>query len=256
METVSILGTSVAVTTRREAASSAIAWAREGGRARAIEAADVHVITRARHEPEFAESIRRFDLICPDGMPLVWAINSRVSHQARLEERVSGAELMGEVFRQSAGDPGLRHFLLGGSLELLEELRGKLAETFPGAEIAGFYSPPFGDWPADEFDRIAEAIRSSGANLVWVGLGCPKQERWIADHLPRLPHAVYFGIGAAFAFHAGRVSRAPGWCQKAGLEWAYRVLREPRRLFRRYLTYNSLFLWYTLRDALRPPLPR
>lgn len=256
METISILGTPVAVTTRAAAASTAIAWAKQADRAHAVEAADVHVIARARHEEEFGEAIRRFDLVCPDGMPLVWAINSQVGETAKLKERVSGAELMAEVFRQSSGDPGLRHFLLGGSTGLLEELESKLGTLFPGATVARVYSPPFGTWPPEEFERICAAIRDSGANLVWVGLGCPKQERWIADHLAELPPAVYFGVGAAFAFHAGHVARAPGWCQQAGLEWAYRLVREPRRLFRRYFTYNSLFLWYSLRDAVSPPLPR
>ncbi|MGC4016784.1 MAG: WecB/TagA/CpsF family glycosyltransferase [Luteolibacter sp.] len=229
---------------------TAIGWARLGDRARAVEAADTHVITRARHEPEFRAALRNFDLICPDGMPLVWAINGEVEASRRLTERVSGAELMGEIFRQSASDPTLKHFLLGGSEKLLETLQTKLGETFPGAAIADVYSPPFGPWPEDEFQRICDRIRASGANFVWVGLGCPKQERWIGENLTQLPPAVYFGIGAAFAFHAGTVERAPALFQKLGLEWAYRVYREPKRLFRRYFTYNSLFLWYSLRDRM------
>jgi N-acetylglucosaminyldiphosphoundecaprenol N-acetyl-beta-D-mannosaminyltransferase len=111
-------------------------------------------------------------------------------------------------------------------------------------------------WPEDEFERMAGMIRESGANLIWVGLGCPKQERWIAENKDRLPPGVYFGIGAAFAFHAGEVSQAPAWIQRMGMEWLYRLLAEPRRLWRRYFTYNSLFVWHSVRDALRggPPV--
>ncbi|RYD26389.1 MAG: glycosyltransferase, partial [Verrucomicrobiaceae bacterium] len=119
-----------------------------------------------------------------------------------------------------------------------------MKDRFPGAVIAGAYSPPFGEWPAEEHERIFQLIRDSGASLIWVGLGCPKQERWIARFKDRLPPGVYFGIGAAFAFHANRVRQAPAFLQKIGMEWAFRMLTEPRRLFRRYLVNNSLFLWY------------
>ena len=102
-----------------------------------------------------------------------------------------------------------------------------------------------------EFGLITEKIRSSGANLIWVGLGCPKQEHWIAANKDRLPPGVYFGIGAAFAFHAGEVRQAPPLVQRLGLEWAYRVAMEPRRLFKRYFTYNSLFLYHLARDHMR-----
>ena len=103
-----------------------------------------------------------------------------------------------------------------------------------------------GDWPADIEDRLAVAVRNSGAHCVWVGLGCPKQERWLYTHRSQLPPALYFGVGAAFNFHAGLVRQAPAWVRFHGLEWAYRLCREPRRLFRRYLVHNSRFLWYCL----------
>ncbi len=250
MQTVLILGTQVSVTTRDEVAVCVAGWAKARDRAYAVEAADLHVVTRARNEGAFGNALRRFDLVCPDGMPLVWVINSRVPAGRKLRERVSGAEVMGAMFAASEKDPELRHFLLGGSPELLATLCEEMGRKHPGAAVAGFYSPPFGEWPADEFERIFARIRDSGANLVWVGLGCPKQERWIGEHKDRLPPAVYFGIGAAFAFHAGTVARAPQWCQGAGLEWAYRIWREPRRLFRRYFVYNSLFIYYRLREAV------
>ncbi len=118
--------------------------------------------------------------------------------------------------------------------------------------LAGTDSPPYADWPADEFARIFGKIAESGANLVWVGLGCPKQEKWIADNLDSLPAGVYFGVGAAFAFHAGEVKQAPAFLQKLGIEWLFRLCMEPRRLWRRYVTHNSLFVYYYLRDLWWP----
>ena len=246
---VSILGTSVAALSRDEAVDKVLEFAKAGDRAYAVEAADTHVVTRARHEPDFGGSVRCFDLICPDGMPLIWQINR--SGVTQLHERVSGAELMLETIRRSSEDDSLGgHFFLGGSEALLSDLESAILRQVNEAKIAGSYSPPFGEWPAEEFERICDKIKSSGAAFVWVGLGCPKQETWIAKHLSELPAGVYFGIGAAFAFHAGHVQRAPQWMQNGGLEWVYRVICEPRRLFKRYFKWNSLFAWYTLRAAL------
>jgi len=155
-----------------------------------------------------------------------------------------------ETLKASAGVGELRHFLLGGKAATLAKLTDEFAGRFPGAVIAGTHAPPFGEWPADEFARICDKIRESGANLIWVGLGCPRQEHWIAAHKDRLPAGVYFGIGAAFAFHAGEVRQAPAAIQRLGLEWLYRLCMEPRRLLRRYVVFNSLFVFHMLRDRL------
>jgi N-acetylglucosaminyldiphosphoundecaprenol N-acetyl-beta-D-mannosaminyltransferase len=235
--------------------AGAVAWvldkAGDRSAAFAVEAANTHVAALARSDRDFGDAMRRFDLIVPDGMPLVWSLNAALPPEQRLVDRVYGPTLMLETLRASAGRPEFRHFLFGGRESTLDKLRASFAERFPGLAIAGAYSPPFGEWPADESDRVCEMIRDSGANLIWVGLGCPKQEHWIARHKDRLPPGVYFGIGAAFAFHAGEVSQAPALLQKFGLEWAYRIAAEPRRLFKRYFTYNSLFLWYSLRDRMK-----
>jgi N-acetylglucosaminyldiphosphoundecaprenol N-acetyl-beta-D-mannosaminyltransferase len=217
----------------------------------AVEAANTHVAALARSDEAFGRSMARFDLIVPDGMPLVWSLNAALPPADRLKDRVYGPTLMLETLKATDGRPEFRHFLFGGKESTLINLKSVFAERFPGVSIAGAYSPPFGEWPEDEFDRICEKIHESGANLIWVGLGCPKQEHWIARHKDRLPPGVYFGIGAAFAFHAGEVSQAPAVLQKIGMEWAYRIAAEPRRLFKRYFTYNSLFLWYSLRDRMR-----
>jgi N-acetylglucosaminyldiphosphoundecaprenol N-acetyl-beta-D-mannosaminyltransferase len=252
MTTVPVIGLPVAVTDYAGAVSWVLERAAKRERSWAVEAANTHVASLARHDPEFGASMAEFDLICPDGMPLVWSLNRTLSPKDRLTDRVYGPALMLETLRATEGREEFRHFLLGGSDSTLKRLRARFSSELPGARIAGAYSPPFGEWPADEFGRIRSNITESGANLVWVGLGCPKQEHWIARHKDELPPAVYFGIGAAFAFHAGEVPQAPPILQRHGLEWAYRVAREPRRLFRRYVTHNSLFLWYSLRDKFRP----
>ncbi len=237
-----ILGTPLAVTDYAQAAALASAWANEP-RVRAIAAANTHMVAFARRDSGFAATLSHFDLILPDGMPLVWTMNRR---GAGLADRVYGPTMMLHTLEQ----PGLRHFFLGGTEPLLQSLAARLCERFPRLEIAGSYAPPFGVWSPEENARIIEKIAASGANVIWVGIGCPKQERWIAEHKAELPNGVYFAIGAAFAFHAGTVSQAPAWMQSHGLEWIYRFAMEPRRLWKRYVVYNTLFLWYLLLETL------
>lgn len=247
---VPVLGAPLAVIDYASAVALVRMWARQGGRACAVEAANTHVVTLARHDPAFRAAMARFDLWLPDGMPLVWSLNRQLPAAERLRDRVYGPTFMLRCLEATAGRADEGHFLLGGSEELLATLREKLAARVPGAVIAGSYAPPFGPWPAGENERIFERIAASGARFIWVGLGCPKQEMWMSVNKDRLPAGVYFGIGAAFAFHAGRVRQAPAWMQRAGLEWLFRLGAEPRRLLRRYLLYNSLFIYYSLLDWL------
>jgi N-acetylglucosaminyldiphosphoundecaprenol N-acetyl-beta-D-mannosaminyltransferase len=246
-EIVDVIGLPVAVVDYE----SAIAWifekAKLGDKAYAVEAANTHVAALARHEEEFGSVMACFDLICPDGMPLVWAINRdrKKFGQPILNDRVYGPTLMLKTIEASEGNSTLKHFFLGGAQSTLDKLHERFEKENPSAIIAGSYSPPFGEWPEGEFDRIKERIIESGANLIWVGLGCPKQERWIAKHKNELPVGCYFGIGAAFAFHAGEVDQAPIWMQRIGMEWFYRLCKEPRRLGKRYVMYNGLFTWYS-----------
>lgn len=251
MRTIPVIGLPVAATTYAGAVDWILEHAAAAERPYAVEAANTHVAALARHDPEFGESMRRFDLVVPDGMPLVWALNTRLPAGQKLTDRVYGPTLMLETLAATRHRAGFRHFLLGGSQSTLDKLADSFASRFPGTAIAGMHSPPFGEWPADEFDKVCQMIRASGANLIWVGLGCPKQEHWIARHKDLLPPGVYFGIGAAFAFHAGEVRQSPPALQRLGLEWAYRLAMEPRRLFKRYFTYNSLFLYHLLRDHMR-----
>ena len=212
-----VFGFSVAVSSVEEMCSVLVERALAGEAPFLVAAADVHVMTRGVHEPEYGAVLERMDVICPDGMPVVWKLN-----------RVRG------------GGPAER------DERTLETLAARLAEKYPGFCLAGVYSPPFRSWSEKDLQDMRETIASSGANVVWVGLGCPKQERWMAEQKDLLPPAVYAGVGAAFAFHAGTVKRAPVWMQKNSLEWLYRICREPRRLLKRYVKHNSLFLWYVL----------
>lgn len=252
MISVPVIGLPVAATNY----AGAVDWILDhatADRVHAVEAANTHVAALARHDRAFGETMARFDLVVPDGMPLVWAVNRKLRAADRLTDRVYGPTLMLETLKATMGKPEFRHFLLGGGESTLGKLVAAFADRFPGSVIAGTYSPPFGEWPPDEFDRITMRIRESHANLIWVGMGCPKQEHWIAHHKDRLPPGVYFGIGAAFAFHAGEVRQSPPALQRLGLEWAYRLAMEPRRLFKRYFTYNSLFLYHLLRERLASP---
>ena len=245
-----LLNTPVCIWPIQKVAAQAVEWGCLRDKAYGIGLTDVHVLTRARHDPAFQKAFHRFDLVCPDGMPLLWEINAVVEERERLMSRVSGAELMMEVIRQSSNDDLLSHFFVGGSEGLLHDLRDQLQREQPQIKIAGTYSPPFGHWPSDETDRIAKMIKISGATFVWIGLGCPKQELWIGENLYCLPPAVYFSVGAAFAFHAGHVKRAPRLFQMLGLEWLYRVIVEPKRLWKRYATFIPLYCYYQIKDRM------
>ncbi len=202
---------------------------------------DVHVLTRILGEEVYGCGVRTFDYICPDGMPIVWLMRRK----GAAAHRLYGPDVMEWMWDRGRA-AGVRHFLLGGTDEACELLQNRLGERFPGAQVVGHFCPPMGEWPEGTNERIVQMIRESGANCVWVGLGCPKQERWLYTHREQLPPAVYFGVGAAFNFHAGLVQQAPAWIRAHGLEWVYRLCREPRRLFKRYLVHNSRFLWYCL----------
>jgi N-acetylglucosaminyldiphosphoundecaprenol N-acetyl-beta-D-mannosaminyltransferase len=250
LPTCKVLGTPLAVTDYQGAVAQALDWARSLLQPRMIAAANTHVVTLARRDPGFRGALAGFDLVLPDGMPLVWVMNRQLA--TRLSDRVYGPTFMLHCLEAAQGDPW-RHMFIGGTDELLVELRGKLLDRFPGLQIAGAFSPPFGEWNSLDDDGIISSIKASGAQFIWIGLGCPKQERWLARVKHRLPPAVYSAVGAAFAFHAGRVRQAPLWIQRIGMEWLFRLCAEPRRLWQRYFVFNSLFLFYLIKDGLKPP---
>lgn len=194
------------------------------------------MVVEAQRSPDVRQAVSGGDLVLPDGMPLVWLLR-KLGYRG--QPRISGPDLFRELCAE-AEKKGIRVFLLGGSTETLEQLQEQLTEEFQGLRIAGTYSPTYtGTISAPDLNAIT-VIREAKADLVFVSLGCPKQETWMAVHRPHLS-AVTIGVGAAFDFLAGTVKRAPMWMQRSGLEWFYRVCVEPRRLWRRYLVTNSLF---------------
>jgi N-acetylglucosaminyldiphosphoundecaprenol N-acetyl-beta-D-mannosaminyltransferase len=243
---VTVLDVPLAATDYAGAVAKALSWARRGEGAKAISAANSHVLTLSKHDPEFRAAFANFDLVLPDGMPLVWVMNWRLDEP--LHDRVYGPTFMLHCLEAAHG-PEWSHFFLGGSEEMLVALEEKLTARVPSLRCAS-HSPPFGQWPEEEDERIIARIRDSGAQFVWIGLGCPKQELWLGRNKHRLPPAVYSAVGAAFAFHAGRVRQAPRWMQRAGLEWFFRVLTEPRRLWRRFMVHNSLFIYGVFREEV------
>ncbi|MFQ5785441.1 MAG: WecB/TagA/CpsF family glycosyltransferase [Alphaproteobacteria bacterium] len=214
------------------------------GRGGYVCVANAHMAVTARRDPALRAIMTRALAVASDGMPLVWSLR-----RAGLDaERVAGPDLMARLCARAA-EEGMPIYLYGGGAATFETLARTLAARFPGLRIAGREAPPMLP-PRPARDEAARArIAASGARLVFVGLGCPKQEFWMAAQAPGLP-AVLLGVGAAFDFLAGITPRAPRWMQRAGLEWLFRLICEPRRLWRRYLVTNGLFLWYLARDRL------
>lgn len=200
---------------------------------------NVHSVVTARGDSAFARVLREADMATPDGAPVAWLMRRQgVAGQ----ERINGPDLMWRYCAEAAH----RHesiYLYGGQQDTLDILQRTLQEEFPGLQIAGAYSPPYRALSAEEDAAVVDAINASGAGTVWVSLGCPKQEKWMATHRGRI-NAVMIGVGAAFDYHAGTIQRAPLWMQRNGLEWLHRLCSEPRRLWKRYLVTNTLFIYY------------
>jgi N-acetylglucosaminyldiphosphoundecaprenol N-acetyl-beta-D-mannosaminyltransferase len=206
----------------------------------------VHSVMECRRNGRLRAIANRSGLTTPDGMPLVWL--SRL-HGHRDVSRVYGPDLMLAVCQASV-EKGYRHFLFGGAEGVADELAARLTERYPGLQVVGTYSPPFRPLTDDEDQQVVEVINRSGADIVWVGLGTPKQDSWVAEHVGQLEAPVLLAVGAAFDFHSGRKRQAPRWMQRSGLEWLYRLLTEPRRLWYRYLVLNPLFVFLVLLQLL------
>ena len=202
-------------------------------------AAPVHALVVAQDDPEMRAALRGATMVVPDGMPVVWAANLLGE---QLTDRVYGPELMLRYSDQSARR-GHRVWLYGGRDQgSLAQLALSLRRRNPGIRVVGGFSPPFRPLAAGEEDTIARQINEARPDVLWVGIGVPRQEKWMARMRERLDVPVMCGVGAAFDFHAGRVSMAPTWMQERGLEWIYRTYQEPRRLLGRYLTTNPRFV--------------
>jgi exopolysaccharide biosynthesis WecB/TagA/CpsF family protein len=227
----------VSVTTYAEA-TEVILRAAQRGLPAVVACQAVHAVITATTDPSLLRQVNSFDLVTPDGQPVRWAMN--LLHGTRLRERVYGPELMLRLCRGCAA-AGISVYLYGGSPAVVEKLHANLERLCPGLRIAGWESPPFRTLTPEEDHAVVERINASGAGLVFLGLGCPKQDRFAYEHRTRIK-AVQLCVGAAFDFHAGVKKMAPAWMQRHGLEWLYRLLQEPKRLWKRYLVTNFLFL--------------
>lgn len=221
-------------------------WIERRDACRYIAVTGMHGVTEARNNPLFRGVLNAADLVVPDGMPLVW-LGRRQGHVLR--RRVYGPELM-LAFCSATRAKGLRHFFYGGAPGVAEALAGRLAREFPGLQVAGTLTPPFRPLTSEEDAACVEEINRAAPDVVWVGLSTPKQERWMHEHRHALRAPVLVGVGAAFDLHTGRLKQAPAWMREHGLEWFYRLVREPRRLWRRYLIHGSQFVFFVTLERL------
>jgi exopolysaccharide biosynthesis WecB/TagA/CpsF family protein len=197
-----------------------------------------HILAMAAKEPDFRARINQFDLVAPDGQPVRWAMN--YFHKAGLSDRVYGPEFTRRMC-EAAAEAGVSIYLFGSTDEVIAKLCENLKQMFPKLVIAGAESPPFRPLTPEEDAAVVKRINESGAGLLFIGIGAPKQENFAFAHRDQIV-PVQLCVGAAFDFHAGVKSTAPAWMQKRGLEWVYRLLKEPKRLWKRYLVTNSVYL--------------
>ncbi|MBB5035037.1 WecB/TagA/CpsF family glycosyltransferase [Prosthecobacter vanneervenii] len=240
-----VLGTRLDVTDYEQALNHVVALARCGGVA-AVAAANTHLLAEAAANADFAAVLKSFDVVLPDGMPLVWGLKLD-GHD--IKERVYGPYFMQHVLRHAPA--GLKHYFFGGTKECLKRLEERARELNPQVCIAGAVSPPFGRWDDETETRLIDEINAADADFVWIALGGVKQETWIAQNRHRFKRGVFLAVGDAFALVAGLRSYAPKWMQRCGLTWVYRLSQEPKRLLGRYLIYNTRFVLAFLGERWR-----
>jgi len=246
-ETFDVLGVRTHAVQIGEVVATMHGWIRARDRCHSIAATSMHGILEAQHDPSFKGILNATDLVVADGMPLVW-LGRRRGHLLR--RRVYGPDLLLAFCAASAGQ-GYRHFFYGGEPGVAERLAESLKTRFPGLNVAGTCSPPFRQLSANEDEEMMEMIGRAAPDVLWVGLGAPKQERWMHEHKLRLRVPVLVGVGAAFDMLSGRQKQAPRWMREHGLEWFFRLMQEPRRLWRRYLVYGVQFIAYVALESLR-----
>lgn len=241
---INVLNALIDAVTWPDALSRIAAWA-AARESRYVCICNAHSVVTAGQDPAFGTVVAQADMATPDGAPVAWMMR-KLGFAA--QQRINGPDLMWKYCAEAA-ERNESIYLYGGTEETLAILQTKLASAFPTLQVAGAYSPPFRALTPTEDAAVVERINASGAGTVWVSLGCPKQEMWMAAHRGRI-QAVMIGVGAAFDYHAGTIQRAPLWMQNAGLEWLHRLVSEPRRLWRRYLVTNTLFIAGAARQLL------
>lgn len=248
LPSVDVLGARVHGPTLPQAVDVIETWIREhDGNARTVVATGFHGIWEGHKDPGFRQILNDADLFCPDGIAPVWL--SRLQGKP-LPARVPGPDLL-PAFLERAGQRGYGNYFYGDSEQTLAAIRNTVGDRFPGARIAGTFSPPFRTLSEAEKQEHIDRINAAAPHVLWVGLGCPKQERWICEHRQQLNVPVVIGVGAAFRFLVGRVPRAPVWMQNMGLEWVWRLLAEPRKLWRRDFIDGPRFLLAAMAEACK-----
>ena len=238
--TYSVIGSPIDALDESGALQRIASWAGKG-KSRTVYRCNAHSLVTARRDPAFATIIRQADMALADGAPVAWMLRRQ---GVKGQRRVYGPDLMWAYCAHAAAH-GEAIYLFGASPGTLQALQDKLRTAFPGLIIAGASSPPFRPLTAEEDAAIVAAINTSGASTLWVSLGCPKQEHWITAHRGHI-QPVLLGVGGAFDFHAGTAKQAPAWMRNNGLEWLHRLWSEPRRLWKRYLVTNTLFIAYAI----------
>ncbi len=221
-------------------------WIENGDRGRTVTFTTVHMLVEGMKNPGFFKILQRTNLNCPDGMPLVWYGRSRAGADV---SRVCGPDFL-PAFCAATQDMNLRHFFYGGAEGVAARAAAALKRAHPGMEIAGTLAPPFRTLTGEEKEEIVSTINAAGPDVVWVCLGCPRQEAWIDEFREKLNVPVLLAVGLAIDIVAGDKSRAPAPLRALGLEWFYRLCQEPRRLWRRYLVCNGIFLYHLLAEML------
>jgi len=238
IERVNVLGIGISVL-NLQTALAAIGDAVRARRKGYVCVTGVHGVMEAQEDATLRRILNQAFLCTPDGMPMVWLGWLRGHRDL---SRVYGPDLMLEVCAWSEKS-GCRHFFFGGAPGVAEQLREKLTARFPNLQVVGGYTPPFRPLNVEEAKQLQEMVRAAQPDILWVGLSTPKQEKFMAEFLPRLDVTLMIGVGAAFDFHSGRVKQAPRWMQRSGLEWFFRLYCEPKRLWKRYLKNNPVFAW-------------
>lgn len=244
-DTCPILGVQVCATTLQQTADLVHHWVATSQRPRLVTFTNVHMLVEANVRPEFREILEGMDLNCPDGAPVYWLLKL----QEQTAEKISGPDFM-PLFCEQSVALGHRHFLYGGAEGVPDQAAEVLRSRYPGINIVGQHAPPFRTLTEEEADAMVDRINSSNPDVVWVSLGCPRQETWLHKYGPRLNAKVVFAVGQATDIIAGTRSRCPSMMSGLGLEWLYRLTRDPRRLWKRYLVTNSLFCLLLLRSKL------
>lgn len=242
---VNILGVGISAITMPQAVNQVAQWI-DNRTCHYISVCTVHTVMECQRNERMRRAVNAAGLATPDGMPLVWL--SRWWGHCPVT-RVYGPDLMLALCRLSV-ERGYSHYFYGGAAGVPELLAKNLQQRFPGLKVAGGYSPPFRPLTPDEETQIITQINQAAPDIIWVGLGTPKQDLWMAAHRHQLTAPVLIGVGAAFDFHTGRIPQAPRWMQQNGLEWLFRLWQEPRRLWYRYLVYNPLFIALVLAQML------